>query len=103
MARFFTSLSDDMAGGTAAAVFSDTLTVLAALVHAGVPLSAGKPAAALGWELDRVIDALASSEKHPDIADPVAVRHVGPDTYAVEPRPDRLTKAQRNALSSIVA
>lgn len=103
MARFFTSLSDDMAGGTTAAVFSDTLTVLAALVHAGVALSAEQLAAALNWVPDRVTDALARAEKHPDIADPVALRHVGPDTYAVEPRPDRLTRAQRKALSSIVA
>lgn len=75
--------------------------MLAALVHAGAPLSAEQLAAALDWELDRVTDALASSEKHPDIADPIALRHVGPDTYAVEARPDRLTKAQRTARGSI--
>lgn len=99
MGQFFTRLSDDMAGGPTAAVFGDTLTVLAALVHAGAPLTVDQLAAALDWPPDRVNNALHDAEQHPDITDPVALQYAEPGTYTITARPDRLTTAQREALS----
>ncbi|MFF2850068.1 MarR family transcriptional regulator [Streptomyces sp. NPDC058001] len=111
MGRFFTQLSDDMAGGTTAAVFSDALTVLAALTQAALartpPLTAHRLAAALDWPEDRVMDALREIERHPDLSDPLAVVRTARDTstetptftYAITVRPDRLTPAQRQGLS----
>ncbi|QEU89649.1 GbsR/MarR family transcriptional regulator [Streptomyces kanamyceticus] len=98
MRRFFTGLSDDMAGGTTAEVFADVLTVLAALVQVGGPLAVDRLAAALDWPRDRVADALRDAERHPDIAGPVALERVAPDTYAVVAAADRLTPEQRAAL-----
>ncbi|WJV50558.1 GbsR/MarR family transcriptional regulator [Streptomyces flavofungini] len=99
MRQFFTSLSDDMAGGTAAEAFADALTVLAALVHAQVPLKVAQLADSLGWTEERVTTALHDAEQHPDIADPVAPRRTAPDTYAVVAREERLSAAQRAALT----
>ncbi|GGS07885.1 hypothetical protein GCM10010252_53590 [Streptomyces aureoverticillatus] len=98
MRQFFTSLSDDMAGGTTALAFADALTVLAALVHAEVPLTAAELASALGWSEDRVATALYDAEQHPDIADPVAVRRDAAGAYGVVARPGRLSAAQCAAL-----
>ncbi|MFD9902998.1 MarR family transcriptional regulator [Streptomyces sp. NPDC059063] len=98
MRRFFTSLSDDMAGGTTAAAFADALTVLAALVHAEVPLAVKEVAAALGWSEDRVATALYDAGQHPDVADPVTPRRNDDGTYTVVARRERLTAAQRAAL-----
>ncbi|MFJ6571439.1 MarR family transcriptional regulator [Streptomyces sp. NPDC091292] len=102
MRLFFTQLSDDMAGGTTAAVFSDALTVLAALTHAalaGAPaLTAHRIAAALNWDENRVTDALREIERHPDLSDPLTLHRTGPGGYTVTVRPDRLTSAQRRAL-----
>ncbi|GHC52667.1 GbsR/MarR family transcriptional regulator [Streptomyces flavofungini] len=99
MRQFFTSLSDDMAGGTAADAFADALTVLAALVHAEVPLTADELATALGWSEARVATALYDAEQHPDVADPLTLRRPAPDTYGVAARPGRLSAAQRAALT----
>ncbi|MDX6239949.1 MAG: hypothetical protein QOG10_4764 [Kribbellaceae bacterium] len=99
LGKFFTQLSDDMAGGPTAAVFDDTLTVLAALVHAVAPLTADQLATALDWPPDRVTNALHDAEQHPDITDPVALRRTEPGIYTIEARPDRLTPTQRKALS----
>ena len=99
MRQFFTSLSDDMAGGTTADAFADALTVLAALVHAEAPLTAGQLATALDWSGERVAMALHDAERHPDIADPVALRRTAPDTFGVAARPERLSDAQRAALN----
>ncbi|MFC8126806.1 MarR family transcriptional regulator [Streptomyces sp. NPDC057302] len=57
MSQFFATLSDDMSGGTR--TVDDALTVLAALRHAGTPLTEDHLATALGWPLNRVTDALA--------------------------------------------
>ncbi|MFD5896728.1 MarR family transcriptional regulator [Streptomyces sp. NPDC060366] len=65
MGHFFSTLSDDMAGGPSAV--DDALTVLAALVHTGAPADAGPLAEALGWSTDRVTEAL---------------RHAGPERLA---------------------
>ncbi|HTN85795.1 MAG TPA: MarR family transcriptional regulator [Sorangium sp.] len=98
MGRFFARLSDDMAGGPTEAAVGDALTVLAALVHAGAPLTVQQLATALGWPPDRVTSALRDAERHPDVADPVALRCPAPGTYTVVARLDRLTAAQREAL-----
>lgn len=74
MSQFFATLSDDMSGGTEAV--DDALTVLAALRHAGAPLSERELATALGWPPERVAGAL---------------RHAGRD---------RLTPAQLKAVGS---
>ncbi|MFI8929474.1 MarR family transcriptional regulator [Streptomyces sp. NPDC053474] len=98
MRRFFTSLSDDMAGGSTAAAFADALTVLAALAHAGVPLDSGRLAGALGWSPERVTTALYDAEQHPDVADPLELRHTPDGAYTVVARAERLTPEQRAAL-----
>ena len=97
MARFFTALSDDMAGGPHA--FDDALTVAAALLQAGVPLPAGRLAAALGWPVARAEAALAQAADHPDVIDPVAFRITGSGAYEVTVRPGRLSAAQLTALT----
>jgi predicted transcriptional regulator len=56
MGRFFGQLSDDMAGGPG--IFSDALTVLAALVYTGRPLTTDQLATGLDWPPERVADAL---------------------------------------------
>ncbi|WP_438008385.1 MarR family transcriptional regulator [Sorangium sp. So ce321] len=98
MGRFFARLSDDMAGGPTEAAVGDALTVLAALVHAGAPLTVQQLATALGWPSDRVTSALRDAERYPDVADPVALRCPAPGTYTVVARLDRLTATQREAL-----
>ncbi|MEO6088726.1 MAG: helix-turn-helix domain-containing protein [Umezawaea sp.] len=96
MRQFFARLSEDMAGGPDG--LDDILTVAAALVHAATPCTAERLADVLGWPLDRVTGALAEAVRRPDITDPVAVRQIGPDAYAVSAKADRLTAAQRRAL-----
>lgn len=98
MARFFTSLSDDMAGGTTAEAFADPLTVLAALVLVGAPRAADELATALGWPPDRVAEALREAQRHPDVTDPVVLVRTDAGAYTVVAKPDRLTAAQREAL-----
>ncbi|MEV6420237.1 MarR family transcriptional regulator [Streptomyces sp. NPDC051662] len=98
MREFFVQLSDDMAGGPTAAVFSDTLTVLAALMHAVTPRTVDQLAVALGWPPERVAAALDSAERHPDIADPVAPRYDETGACTLVARAGRLTPAQREAL-----
>jgi hypothetical protein len=58
MGRFFAQVAGEMAGGPAAAAVDDALTVLAALVHAGVPPAPDDLAAALDWPPERVAAAL---------------------------------------------
>jgi DNA-binding transcriptional regulator GbsR (MarR family) len=100
MTQFLTQLSDDMTGGLPADAAGDVLTVLAALVHAARPLTADEMAAALGWPADRVAGALRDAERHSVVADPIVVSATGNDRYTVVARPDRLTPAQRAALSA---
>jgi hypothetical protein len=99
MFQFFTQLSDDMAGGPTAAAFGDMLTVLAALVYVGAPRTVDQLATALDWPPDRVTDALHDAERHPDVTDPVALRRPALGAYTITARPERLTTAQREALS----
>nr|WP_307825758.1 helix-turn-helix domain-containing protein [Sinosporangium siamense] len=114
MARFFARLSADMTSGidmmnkveaSSGVEFvpaaDDAMTVLAALAHAGVPLSAGALARALGWGVDRVESALRVAGEHPGLGDPVALRRVGPEHYGLGPRTDRLSVFQREALGRL--
>ncbi|MFI6285040.1 MarR family transcriptional regulator [Streptomyces sp. NPDC051018] len=98
MSQFFGILSEDMAGGSEAPASEDALTVLAALVHAGVPLGPDRLAAALGWPDDRVTAALGDAERYPGIAGPVALHRTAPGLYTVAAGAGRLTDAQREAL-----
>jgi len=99
MGRFFARLSEQMGGSALAETAApDALTVLAALVHAGRPLDLGTLATALGWPRERATAALDTIRRRPAIADPLALRAIGAETYAVSARPDRLRPAQRQGL-----
>ncbi|WP_406234095.1 helix-turn-helix domain-containing protein [Nocardia sp. NBC_01009] len=100
MGLFFARLGRDIAGGPVdTAAGEHALTAIAALVQAGTPLTPEQLAAALDWPLDRVSSALHDGERHPDLADPVAVRGNEAGAYYVVARPDRLTTAQRRRLA----
>ncbi|HWO65908.1 MAG TPA: helix-turn-helix domain-containing protein [Umezawaea sp.] len=96
MRQFFARLGEDMAGGPEGA--DDALTVAAALVHAARPCPADLLATALGWPVDRVVEALRLAASRPDVTDPVAVRDDGSGAFEVAVKPDRLTAAQCAAL-----
>lgn len=99
MGQFFARLSQQMNGSPLAKpVVYDALTVIAALTHAGRPLTAGTLTTALGWPRDRTAAALDAIGQHPAIADPLALQAIGPQTYTLTARPDRLSPAQRRAL-----
>ncbi|NUO57969.1 MAG: helix-turn-helix domain-containing protein [Hamadaea sp.] len=100
MGQFFGRLSEHMSGSTLAEpVVYDALTVLAALMYAARPLTPAELAAALGWPPNRATAALDAIDGQPAIADPFALQAIGA-TYALVPRLDRLTSAQREALAS---
>lgn len=100
MGQFFTRLGRDIAGGPVdTAAGEHALTVIAALVHAATPLTLEQLAAALDWPLDRVTSALHDADRHPDLADPVAIRANEAGAYYVTARSDRLTTAQRRRLA----
>jgi DNA-binding transcriptional ArsR family regulator len=102
MSRFFARVSDTMATGPVTpAAGEQALTVAAALVHAGAPLTVDEVASALGWPPGRVQVALGDAERYPDITDPIAVRRVGSGAYTIAARPDRLTATQRDALGRL--
>ncbi|SDI08253.1 MarR family protein [Sinosporangium album] len=107
MGRFFARLSEQMSGSTLAEPTAadptgrDALTVLAALVHAGRPLTAGTLATALDWPPARATAALDAIRRHAAIADPLVLRVAPDQTYTVTTRPDRLSPAQRTALSRL--
>ncbi|MFD8097699.1 GbsR/MarR family transcriptional regulator [Streptomyces malaysiensis] len=99
MGQFFAWLSEQMSGSTLTeTTVYDALTVLAALVHAGRPLTLGTLATALGWPEDRATAAVDTIRQKPAIADPLALKTIGPRTYTLTTRPDRLSPAQRKAL-----
>jgi hypothetical protein len=98
MARFFGRLSSTMTGGPDQAAVGDMLTVLAALAHAGEPLTVERLATALGWHRDRVSGALRDAEEHPEISDPITLRTLESGAYSVDAGPYRLTAEQREAL-----
>ncbi|MEU6718748.1 MarR family transcriptional regulator [Nonomuraea sp. NPDC046802] len=98
MGGFFSQLSEQMNGGLAEGIARDALTVLAALVHAGRPLTVDELAKALDWPRRRAADALDTVERRPAIADPLALRRGETGTYTITTRQDRLSPAQREAL-----
>lgn len=101
MASLFSRLAADMdTGPVDVADGEDALTVLAALVHAGAPLTADALAAALGWTGERVVRAIGTAERHPGLTDPVAPLRVAPGTYTAAARPDRLGPDRRAALTA---
>ncbi|MEU3601186.1 helix-turn-helix domain-containing protein [Streptomyces sp. NPDC006798] len=101
MASLFSRLAADMdTGPVDVADGEDALTVLAALVHAGAPLTADALAAALGWTGERVVRAIGTAERHPGLTDPVAPLRVASGTYTAAARPDRLGPARRAALTA---
>ncbi|WP_442942461.1 helix-turn-helix domain-containing protein [Nonomuraea sp. LP-02] len=99
MARFFAWIGEQL-NGLADAAAGDALTVVAALVHAARPLTMDDLAAALGWPARRAAAALDTLIRRPDLADPLAVEQAGRGAYVVAPRPDRLSPAQREALTA---
>jgi len=100
MGRFFARLSEQMGGSTLAETAEyNALTVIAALVHAGRPLTLDTLATALGWPRARAADALDTIRRQPAIADPLTLRAAG-SAYTLTARPDRLGAAQRRALRS---
>jgi len=99
MGTFFAQLSDDMSGGPTALAADDALTILAALVHAGAPLSATQLSTALDWPRLRVDDALTAADTYAFFTDPVVLTRCPDDTYTVTAKPQRLTASQRNALA----
>lgn len=99
MGQFFAKLSERMSASALAEPSAyDALTVLAALVHAGRPLTVGALATALDWPPDRATAALDAIQRQPAIADPLALRVMAEQTYTLTTRPDRLSLAQRAAL-----
>ncbi|MEV8373119.1 MarR family transcriptional regulator [Kribbella sp. NPDC056861] len=98
MSQFFQQLSDDMSGhGPDPEVAEDTATLLAALVHASRPLTSTQLSTALDWSSDRLSAALSAAKTYELFTDPLAVKTVAPDTYAVAVT--RLSDAQRRALA----
>ncbi|MBB4914946.1 helix-turn-helix domain-containing protein [Streptosporangium saharense] len=98
-ARFFTWISEQMNdSGLTDAVARDALTALAALVYAARPLTVDELAAALDWPVPRTADALDAIGRRPALSDPLTVEQTGRGVFAVAPRPDRLSPAQRDAL-----
>ncbi|MEV0720103.1 MarR family transcriptional regulator [Asanoa sp. NPDC050611] len=99
MAEFFGRLGDDMSGGPADAAVADVLTVTAALVQVGAPVSRAALAAGLGWAADRVGAALQDAVRRPDLTGPVTVRRIRGSRYAAIAR---LSDEQRHALTAVV-
>ncbi|HET6707152.1 GbsR/MarR family transcriptional regulator [Amycolatopsis sp.] len=99
MGRFFGRLSEQMGGSTLAeAAGYDALTVVAALGHAGRPMTVTELATALGWPADRATAALEVIRRRPAIADPLELHDTGSGALTVTARPDRLSPAQREAI-----
>ncbi len=98
MGRFFARLSEHMSGSPLAeSIVDDARTVLAALAHAGRPLTTETLATALDWPGDRVSGALEALAGYPTIADPFTVR-AADGTFEAVVSPDRLSPEQRGAL-----
>jgi hypothetical protein len=101
MSQFFAQLSDDMAGGPTEAAVSDARTLLAALLYAGVPVTADLLATTLDWPPERVAGAVHDAELYRDLTDPVVLERTAAGAYRIAVRPDRLTDAQRKALGDV--
>ncbi|WP_406047510.1 MarR family transcriptional regulator [Kribbella sp. NBC_00889] len=100
MADFFRRLGEDMSGGPTFDLIDDALTALAALLHAGRPLTADQLAAALDWPPERLTEALGNATKYAEYTDPVVLDQPTPGTYQAIPTPGRLTASQRAAVAA---
>jgi hypothetical protein len=76
----------------------DALTVLNVLATATAPLTTDQIADVLDWTLERVTTALDRATTTPELAGPLALRHVAANTYTVTPRLDLLTGDERRRL-----
>ncbi|WP_323373841.1 GbsR/MarR family transcriptional regulator [Plantactinospora alkalitolerans] len=102
MGQFFARLSEQMSvSNLAEPVGYDALTVLAALVHAGRPVTLGALVTVLEWPRSRLTAALDAIRLRPAIADPLLLRTIQPETYTVTVRPDRLSPAQCRAVEDV--
>jgi DNA-binding transcriptional regulator GbsR (MarR family) len=100
MAQFFAWISEHMNdSGLTDAVVRDALTVLAALVYVARPLTVNELATALDWPIQRAADALEAISRRPILSDPLTVDRVGRGAFTITPRQDRLSPAQRDALT----
>lgn len=83
MGAFFARLSGQMSGaGLADEVLQDAVAVLANLVHSIGPLAVDELAAALGWQPDRVTNALAALGRQPAVAETLASASPEPGSHA---------------------
>ncbi|MFB7251985.1 MarR family transcriptional regulator [Microbacterium sp. NPDC056234] len=100
MGRFFGELTDQLRGsGLADQPAGDAVIIVTALGHAGRPVTAAELAGALGWSASRIDDALQDLDQRPAVADPFIVSS-DDHGYRLRARPDRLSGAQRAALSA---
>ncbi|MEU3626982.1 hypothetical protein BS329_14625 [Amycolatopsis coloradensis] len=99
LARFHARINEIMLDDRVAIFVADAVTVLAALLHAGRPLSVAALSDALGWPSEQVSTALRVAVEHPHIAGPVTVVSTGGEYRAVA-LVERLTAAQLAALGS---
>ncbi|MEU7899867.1 hypothetical protein AB0B45_44370 [Nonomuraea sp. NPDC049152] len=79
----------------------DAQALLGALAHAAVPLLIDDVATALQWDLQRVYAALGHARAHPELAGPYTIERIPPETYALRPRLDLLSRAQQQAIHSV--
>ncbi|MER6604186.1 hypothetical protein ACWDBC_35190 [Streptomyces parvus] len=77
---------------------TDAVALLNALAHAARPLTADFLAESLGWNLDRVTDAIERAWAYPHLAGPYALRRAAPAHFTLGPRLDVLTDRQMNWL-----
>ncbi|MFG1999103.1 helix-turn-helix domain-containing protein [Spirillospora sp. NPDC048911] len=101
MSHFFSKLSADMASAPTEDSLKDAVTVFAALLHAGRPLTSDQLATALDWPAARTTTALTDAERLAAVTDPLMVHRPTPTTYTVAAAPDALTPTQRQALEDL--
>ncbi|MFD3517432.1 MarR family transcriptional regulator [Streptomyces sp. NPDC058657] len=97
MRAFFCGIHRDMTGRSPVTL-NDAVTVLAALLHAARPLTAGELAAALGWPEARATTAVEAAEQQPEVCGPLMLQHTASGAHLVTAQNGRLTPAQRMAL-----
>ncbi|WP_448004247.1 MarR family transcriptional regulator [Agromyces bauzanensis] len=98
MGRFFGDLTEQLRGiDLADSAIDDTLTVIAALGHARRPVTVHRLASALGWPASRLDHAIRHLQQRPTLADPFSVCE-SVAGYELQPRPDRLSREQGDAL-----
>ncbi|MFI5550500.1 MarR family transcriptional regulator [Streptomyces sp. NPDC051738] len=99
MHEFFVGIHRDMTGPSTTVPLDDAITVLAALLHAGRPLTTSEVAAALGWPTARAAAAVQAAEHQPEVCGPLALQRTFSGAHLVTAQHDRLTPAQRAALA----